>query len=77
MQWYDQRVCSKCRCVPLPAGDWYCDKSQCDSIRGNISVSSCWDLELWHYLRMGLCCDVESLYLAEVIAPVGEAGLDA
>ena len=51
MQWYDQRVCSKRKCGPLLADDWCCDKCQCDSICGNISVSGCWDLGLRRYLQ--------------------------
>ena len=61
MQWHDRKVCSKHKCVPLQADDWCCDKCQCNSICGNISVSGFWDLGLWHYLWMVLCWEVAEI----------------
>ena len=61
MQWYDQSVCGKRRCVPLPAGDWCRDKSQYNSICGNTSMSGFWGLGLWPHWRMVLCWEVAEI----------------
>ena len=60
MQWYDHSVCSKGRFVPLLA-DWCCDKRQYDFIRGNRSVSGCWNVGLWQYWRTALCWEVAEI----------------